>query len=374
MSQVSKFLPPNYETNYSKLDGPTGPCMYPAIHVYIHSALYYITDKGRDIRLAQILYAGLYLATLALVFSCYRRANAPPWLLLPLILSKRLHSIFLLRLFNDCWASFFLWLSVYSATRQWWSLFVLAWTIGLGVKMTMLLPLPAVGAILVQGVGIDYAVLLAVMSCILTFGSAAPFMGQEEMPIYLKQAFDLGRQFLYKWTVNWKWLPEETFLDKSWAYSLLGIHAVALLAFLQYKWVRPSSDGLWHFVRKNLDYMDVDKAEQEEIASRMTPLFVMDVMLGSIVVGMACARSLHYQFFAYLGWVTPYIMWRAREHPLRVLSACVLQELAWLVYPSTAYSSGFVVAMLVFQTVRSWQNLPSSYPPTIRARKQKQEQ
>ena len=127
MIQVSKFLPPNYETNYSRIDGPTGPLVYPALHVYIHSALYYLTDHGQDIKLAQIGYAVLYLMTLALVLASYRRAGALPWLLVPLVLSKRLHSIFLLRLFNDCWATFFFWVSVYGATRQWWSVMVLGW-------------------------------------------------------------------------------------------------------------------------------------------------------------------------------------------------------------------------------------------------------
>lgn len=374
MIQVSKFLPPNYETHYDKIDGPTGPCVYPALHLYIHSALYYATDQGQDIKLAQIIYAGLYLTTLALVLSSYRRAGAPPWLLVLLILSKRLHSIFLLRLFNDCWATFFFWLAVYGATRRWWAVLAIGWTMALGVKMTMLLPLPALGAILVQGAGIEMSVIYGIVSCILTAGSAAPFMGKEETPIYIKQAFDLGRQFLYKWTVNWRFVPEQTFLSKSFAYSLLALHATILLAFLHFKWTRPGGPGLLDLIKRSFNYMVADEEEDEEITRRISPQFVMDALLGSIVIGMVCARSLHYQFFAYLGWSTPYIIWRSGAHPALVFTIWALQEFAWLVFPSSPWSSATVISVLALQVICSWLSLPSAYAPSKPADAQKKQQ
>lgn len=365
MIQVAQFLPPSYETNYTKLTGPTGPCVYPALHVYIHSLLYYITDKGQDIKLAQIIYTGLYLCTLALVLASYRRTNAPPWLLVPLVLSKRLHSIFLLRLFNDCWAAFFFWLSVYGATRQLWSVMVVSWTIALGVKMTMLLPLPALGAILVQGAGSGPAISWGIVSSVITLGSAAPFMGREETPIYLRQAFDLGRQFMYKWTVNWKFISEETFLSKSFAYTLLATHAMLLLAFLQYRWVKPSSTGLLHFVKKYLINADNKQADQVDIARRLTPQFVMDVLLGSVVIGLLCARSLHYQFYAYLGWTAPYVLWRSGAQPVLVIGTWALQEVAWLIYPQTQWGSLTVVLLLALQVASSWKSPVFAYDPIV---------
>ena len=77
---------------------------YPAGHVYIHRFLYAITDSGKNVRLAQHIYGGLYLVSVALTSAIYRKAGAPNWLLFLLPLSKRLHSIYGLRLFNDCWA------------------------------------------------------------------------------------------------------------------------------------------------------------------------------------------------------------------------------------------------------------------------------
>jgi alpha-1,3-mannosyltransferase len=161
MEQVSLYL--SGERNYINLVGGTGPLVYPAAHVYIYRALHYITNSGTDIRLAQYLFIGLYLATLALVLSCYRTAGAPPWVLPLLVLSKRLHSIFMLRLFNDGFAVFFLFAAVFCYQRKWWTVGSLAFSLGLGVKMSLLLALPAVGVVLWLGAGRDRAVKQALL-------------------------------------------------------------------------------------------------------------------------------------------------------------------------------------------------------------------
>lgn len=55
----------------------------------------------------QYVFAALYLATQAVVMALYARTAAlPPWSLALLCVSRRVHSIFVLRLFNDCWAMF----------------------------------------------------------------------------------------------------------------------------------------------------------------------------------------------------------------------------------------------------------------------------
>lgn len=46
---------------------------YPAGFVYIFMGLYYVTGHGTDIRMAQHIFAVLYLATLLLVFLIYHQ-------------------------------------------------------------------------------------------------------------------------------------------------------------------------------------------------------------------------------------------------------------------------------------------------------------
>ena len=73
MEQVAQYVAG--ERDYTKIKGGTGPLVYPAAHVYTYTGLYYITDEGKNILLAQQLFAGLYLATLALVMACSWKAK-----------------------------------------------------------------------------------------------------------------------------------------------------------------------------------------------------------------------------------------------------------------------------------------------------------
>ena len=73
MQQVSQYV--SGERDYVHIKGATGPLVYPAAHLYIYSALYYFTDQGRDIALAQYLFGGLYLVVLSVVVACYRIAR-----------------------------------------------------------------------------------------------------------------------------------------------------------------------------------------------------------------------------------------------------------------------------------------------------------
>jgi alpha-1,3-mannosyltransferase len=116
------------ERDYRQLKGQTGPLVYPAGFVYVFSALHWATGGG-DVASAQAYFGALYLLTQAVVLWLYIRAQAsssplslfqcmlihkaacgeaglpdqvvPPWALGLLALSKRMHSIFVLRLFND---------------------------------------------------------------------------------------------------------------------------------------------------------------------------------------------------------------------------------------------------------------------------------
>lgn len=73
MEQVEQYM--NGEHNYTKIKGGTGPLVYPAAHVHIYWILYYVTDKGKDILLAQRIFGILYLSTIGTVMACYRRAK-----------------------------------------------------------------------------------------------------------------------------------------------------------------------------------------------------------------------------------------------------------------------------------------------------------
>lgn len=70
-----------------------------------------------------------------------------------LVFSKRLHSIYMLRCFNDGFAMGALFVAIYLYQRKHWTYGSVALSLGLGVKMSLLLVLPAVAVILYQALG-----------------------------------------------------------------------------------------------------------------------------------------------------------------------------------------------------------------------------
>jgi alpha-1,3-mannosyltransferase len=63
---------------------------------------------------------------------------------------------------------------------------------------------------------------------------AVPFL-KENWQGYIGRAFEFSRVFLYKWTVNWRFVSEQTFLSKQWAAGLLIGHLSVLICFA-WKW------------------------------------------------------------------------------------------------------------------------------------------
>ncbi|KLJ05772.1 alpha-1,3-mannosyltransferase [Blastomyces silverae] len=345
MQQVSLFL--SGERDYALIKGSTGPLVYPAVHVYIYSALYHICDDGRDIAFAQAAFGILYLATLVIVMWSYRSAGAPPYLFPLLVLSKRLHSVFLLRLFNDAVATFFLWAAILMLQRRQWAAGVVLWSMGVGVKMTVLLVAPAIAVIVVLGAGIIKAAGLGVTALLLQVLFAVPFL-QEHPSSYMSRAFEFTRQFLFKWTVNWRFVGEDVFLSKSFALALLVVHASILGAFFVFRWIVPSNTSLTLFIN--------NIARGKQSPTQITSSFIATTMLTSLAIGLLCARSLHYQFFAYLSWATPFLLWKSGFHPVLIYLLWAAQEWAWNVYPSTTISSTSVVACLSIQVLGAFLN------------------
>jgi hypothetical protein len=73
MQQIAIFN--KGERDYKNIEGDTGPLVYPGAHVLIYRILYWITDQGKNIQLAQYIFGLLYLSTLAVVIQCYRKAR-----------------------------------------------------------------------------------------------------------------------------------------------------------------------------------------------------------------------------------------------------------------------------------------------------------
>ena len=217
--------------------------------------------------------------------------------------------------------------------------------------MSLLLVLPAVGIVLFLGRGFGGSLRLAWLMAQVQLAIAIPFLAKNPWG-YLGRAFELSRQFKFEWTVNWRMLGEDLFLSKSFALVLLAFHASALLIFVASRWVRPAERPLSALVPSFLrGKSPFTQQEELRISHSVTPEYVMTTILSANLIGLLFARSLHYQFYAYLAWATPYLLWRATQSPLFVFPLWAAQEWAWNVFPSTDRSSAVVVNVMLITVV-----------------------
>ncbi|ORY85738.1 glycosyltransferase [Protomyces lactucae-debilis] len=355
MQQVELYL--SGTRDYKQINGQTGPLVYPAGHVYLYSLLYKLTSKGSDLLAGQIIFAGLYLMNLVIVMATYGYAGAS-WLNVPLlVLSKRLHSIYLLRMFNDGLSSLVMSISVYWYTRRNYLLGSLFFSFALSVKMNALLYLPAIIMILLQAVGVGKSVRHGLLILAIQGLMGLPFL-QANASSYLSRAFDFGRAFEYKWTVNWRILPEFLFLSSDFAVLLLVLHVGTLLLFASTRWNKPSGKSLQRIskliIANTLGFLFPTGEDVPE--SKLTPPFILTMLYTSNMIGMLFARSLHYQFYAWSAWSIPFLLEQTGLPLITQLIIWAAHEDAWNVYPSTVRSSSMVLGSQAVILAGVWWN------------------
>lgn len=140
--------------------------------------------------------------------------------------------------------------------------------------------------------------------------------------------------FAYKWTVNWRMLPEHVFLAPGFAKVMLALHLGALLAFAHHRWLRPRG-GTWAAVH---GFYATERRVQ------LTPELILRIVFTGNFVGIVFARSLHYQFYAWYFHSLPFLLWQARLPAWSRLPLLLLIEVCWNVYPSTVLSSSAMLA------------------------------
>ncbi len=358
------------EMDYSKLKGDTGPLVYPAGFVYLYIALHWITNNGVNIRLAQHLFHVLYLAVIAVVCYLYSKARIlPPWAYVLICASRRIHSIFMLRLFNDCWAMLLVYIAFALFIKNRWSLGCVFFSLAVSVKMNILLFAPPLLFLLWRRFGFVGALPKLAICASLQVALGMPFLLTFPRS-YMLGAFDFGRQFTYIWTVNLKFLPEELFLNKQVALGLLVAHVTGLLVFLHLQ----NPKGLLGTFVASLSFPGVPT----------NPFTARELLITLFVgnfVGIACARSLHYQFYVWYYHTLPFMLFlvdfggsKILANFLRVLMLAAI-ELCWNIYPSTFHSSlaltglhGLLLIGLFLQSLK--QNREATSVVSIASKKQ----
>ncbi|XP_019628046.1 PREDICTED: dol-P-Man:Man(5)GlcNAc(2)-PP-Dol alpha-1,3-mannosyltransferase-like [Branchiostoma belcheri] len=329
MQEVEGVINGTYD--YMQLKGDTGPLVYPAGFVYVFGVLYYITGHGANIRLAQFIFAGFYLVLLALVFRIYNKTlKVPPYAFLFMCCaSYRIHSIFVLRLFNDPVAMLFLYLSINLFLDKHWAWGCFWYSFAVSIKMNVLLFAPGLLLLLLTELGVVKTVARLAICAGLQLVLAIPFL--LENPVgYMVRSFDLGRQFFFIWTVNWRFLPEDIFLNRSFHLSLLGLHLAALAMFAVYRWNKKN---------RLFDLLRLKVSEKEQDQAQLSSHEIVSVLFASNFIGLCFSRSLHYQFYVWYYHTLYYLLWTTDLPTVVRLLVLGVIEMAWNTYPSTVESS-----------------------------------
>ena len=331
------------ERDYRQIRGGTGPLVYPAGFLYLYQWLRHVAGgDGTDIRAAQYAFAGLYVMNAAVVLGLYtlvlrqfRRSNRTElsnahmtwsWRVAMGLtcLSKRIHSIFVLRLFNDAPAMFLLYVATFLFANSMWRTGCLVFSLGVSIKMNVLLFAPGLLLLLLQ----SQASLWGTATCLVICAGVQLMLGAPFLVTfpfaYLRKAFELDRVFFYKWTVNWKFIPEAIFVSKPLSLLLLGLH-IGCLVFFARKWMTSAEEQTGQYLH---------------IHRRLSPTYVVHTMFVSNYIGICFSRTLHYQFYSWYFHTLPLMAWIIDDMPLLMCVVLVgMVEYSYNVFPATSFSS-----------------------------------
>ena len=313
------------ERDYARVRGQTGPLVYPGGFLRAYRWLQQCSRGGEHIAVAQrifaalhALHATLHYATLAVALHDQTPTAFPLswklcWCTVLGMASRRVMSIYVLRLFNDAVESVTMQLAllllVYNRRSQRASpatpspvarrrtapraslivdaLAALVFSLAVSIKMNALLYAPAVLLLVAAAHGLRRALILLIVVCgAVQLVLGWPFLSRHPIS-YLRRAFELSRVFEHRWSVNYAFLPVRLFTSRALAMALLSAH-VAVLALAAY----------WLLGRAR--------------ASQRRRL--LHTASGALLtlgwchhVGILFARTLHYQFLAWNWWLLPFL-------------------------------------------------------------------
>uniref|UniRef100_A0A8B9B7L9 Dol-P-Man:Man(5)GlcNAc(2)-PP-Dol alpha-1,3-mannosyltransferase n=1 Tax=Anser brachyrhynchus TaxID=132585 RepID=A0A8B9B7L9_9AVES len=205
-------------------------------------------------------------------------------------------------------------------------------SLAVSVKMNILLFAPGLLFLLLKRFGLLGCIPKLCICALLQVVLGLPFLLVNPVG-YLSRSFDLGRQFQFKWTVNWRFLPEEVFQSRAFHVLLLLAHLAGLGLFALHRWHR-SSESILSLLK--------DPADRKHPSPPLSVNKIVFVLFSSNFLGVCCSRSLHYQFYVWYFHTLPYLLWctptAKLAHMPKVLLLGVI-ELCWNTYPSTVCSS-----------------------------------
>ncbi|KAG0660553.1 dolichyl-P-Man:Man(5)GlcNAc(2)-PP-dolichol alpha-1,3-mannosyltransferase [Maudiozyma exigua] len=347
MEQIDMIYDGEY--NYDHIEGGTGPLVYPAGHVVIFKMMHWLTEAMDHIERGQTAYRYLYLLTLFHQFMIFYRLDVAPWCVVLSCLSKRLHSIYVLRLFNDCFTTFFMMCTFVGLIRGSSiknnkmmkfviiTLVSVIYSFAISIKMNALLYFPgvAIGLYLIS----DGTLIMCLYSILMMIGMQIwvgwSFLSRYPWQ-YMNGAFNFKRQFMFEWSINWQFIGEDGFSSLSFQRSLLISQMTMILFVIIMKYptiFQDISKSIIHpisgVIKRNENILDI-----------ISFLFII-----SNFIGIIFSRSLHYQFLTWYHWTIPILMNWSRL-PIWIGPIWyIIHEYCWNSYPPNSKASTILIIL-----------------------------
>ena len=347
MEQIDMIYDGEY--NYDHIKGGTGPLVYPAGHVVLFKLMHWLTESMNHIERGQTAYRYLYLLTLFHQFMIFYKLDIPPWCVVLSCLSKRLHSIYVLRLFNDCFTTFFMMCTFLGLIRGSTikshkimkfilvTLVSITYSFAISIKMNALLYFPGV-AIALYLIS-DGTLAICLYSVLMMIGMQIwvgwAFLSRYPWQ-YINGAFNFKRQFMFEWSINWQFIGEEGFSSVSFQRSLLISSIIMILFVIIMKY-----PNIFHDISRSIihPFSSVIK-RNENILDIISFLFII-----SNFIGIIFSRSLHYQFLTWYHWTLPILIHWSRL-PIWIGPIWyIIHEYCWNSYPPNSNASIVLVIL-----------------------------
>lgn len=362
------------QLDYSKIKGSTGPLVYPAGHVWLYRLMYWLTDGMNNVKEGQAFFSFLYLLTMVSQVVLYQQLSLPPWCAILACFSKRLHSIYVLRLFNDCFTTLYIiWtvLLLVIAAKQTVSkrakkllafAAAITYSIAVSIKMNALLYLPAVTVSLYLVNGANLALTAINVLTILAWQIlvALPFLRSHPYD-YLQCAFNFRREFMYKWSVNWQFLDEDGFQNPWFHRMLLLSQFVSILTIILITF-----PALPAMLLRSL------RRPATTFPTLLSESPIAFVLVATNFAGVLFSRSLHYQFLSWYHWTIPCLFHYARIPWLLAPAWYFAHEWCWNSFPPNSAASALLFTLNASLLLSLVCHINSTTPPPHSANKKLQ--